>query len=156
MSYIPKKCPDCGANLDPGERCDCRDILTNQSACVVCGKYVPEGRQVCSICELKLKPGIEDRLTIGVDISNGRDISGVCVARHKNGICTIINQFFGEEAEELYKKLITYNGGGFGERTVPACILKEVDLTPKIEEIKDELNKRFGVPKHILFGEDKK
>lgn len=24
MSY-PYQCPDCGAYLDPGERCDCRD-----------------------------------------------------------------------------------------------------------------------------------
>lgn len=23
MSYIPNKCPFCGAALDPGERCDC-------------------------------------------------------------------------------------------------------------------------------------
>jgi len=25
MSYIPKKCPDCGANLDPNETCDCNN-----------------------------------------------------------------------------------------------------------------------------------
>lgn len=24
MSYY-RTCPDCGANLDPGERCDCHD-----------------------------------------------------------------------------------------------------------------------------------
>ena len=23
--YIPKVCPNCGANLDPDERCDCRE-----------------------------------------------------------------------------------------------------------------------------------
>ena len=23
--YIPKACPNCGANLDPDERCDCRE-----------------------------------------------------------------------------------------------------------------------------------
>lgn len=27
-----RKCPDCGANLDPGERCDC--ISSNDSLCV--------------------------------------------------------------------------------------------------------------------------
>ena len=26
MSYIPNKCPDCGANLDPGEKCDCKKL----------------------------------------------------------------------------------------------------------------------------------
>jgi len=27
MNYIPKKCPDCGANLDPGDRCDCKNSI---------------------------------------------------------------------------------------------------------------------------------
>ena len=25
MSYYSRTCPHCGAHLDPGERCDCRD-----------------------------------------------------------------------------------------------------------------------------------
>lgn len=27
--------------------------LTNEDKCVMCGRYVPEGRQVCSSCEEK-------------------------------------------------------------------------------------------------------
>lgn len=23
MTYVPNTCPECGASLDPGERCDC-------------------------------------------------------------------------------------------------------------------------------------
>ena len=23
MTYVPNRCPDCGASLDPGESCDC-------------------------------------------------------------------------------------------------------------------------------------
>ena len=23
MTYVPNRCPDCGASLDPGEVCDC-------------------------------------------------------------------------------------------------------------------------------------
>jgi hypothetical protein len=27
MAYIPKTCDDCGANLDPGEKCDCSKVV---------------------------------------------------------------------------------------------------------------------------------
>lgn len=30
MSYIPRTCPRCGANLDPGESCDCVDESITQ------------------------------------------------------------------------------------------------------------------------------
>lgn len=32
MSKYYRTCPDCGANLDPQERCDCQD-----TCCEVCG-----------------------------------------------------------------------------------------------------------------------
>lgn len=34
MTYVPNRCPDCGASLDPGESCDCGsiDILTTDAA----------------------------------------------------------------------------------------------------------------------------
>lgn len=49
---------------------------------------------------------MEDHLVISVDISNGKSISAVTVARHCNGNIEIVNQFYDEEAEELYYKLI--------------------------------------------------
>lgn len=49
---------------------------------------------------------MEDHLIIGVDISNGKSISALTVARHCKGNIEIINQFYDEEAEELYYKLI--------------------------------------------------
>lgn len=49
---------------------------------------------------------MEDHLVIGVDISNGKSISALTVARHNKGNIEIVNQFFDEEAEELYYKLI--------------------------------------------------
>lgn len=49
---------------------------------------------------------MEDHLVIGVDISNGKSISALTVARHFKGNIEIVNQFFDEEAEELYYKLI--------------------------------------------------
>lgn len=53
-------CKDCGANLDPGERCDCQKpsinmvLRDNIDTCVCCSSYVPEGRQVCAVCEGKV------------------------------------------------------------------------------------------------------
>jgi len=49
---------------------------------------------------------MEDHLVIGIDISNGKSISALTVARHYKGNIEILNQFFDEEAEELYYKLI--------------------------------------------------
>ena len=49
---------------------------------------------------------MEDHLVISVDISNGKSISALTVARHCNGNIEIVNQFYAEEAEELYYKLI--------------------------------------------------
>ena len=60
-----RPCPFCGANLDPGEICECRKTqMTNNIAgnhsdpgCVFCGREVPEGRQVCPRCEVDLANG---------------------------------------------------------------------------------------------------
>lgn len=49
---------------------------------------------------------MEDHLVISVDISNGKSISALTVARHCKGNIEIVNQFYDEEAEELYYKLI--------------------------------------------------
>lgn len=44
-------CHHCGANLDPGEQCDCLVKKQQlQDRCVCCHTFVPEGRQVCGIC----------------------------------------------------------------------------------------------------------
>ena len=47
---------------------------------------------------------MEDHLVIGIDISDGKSISVLTVARHYKGNIEILNQFFDEEAEELYYK----------------------------------------------------
>lgn len=62
---------------------------------------------------------MEDHLVIGVDISNGKSISALTVARHYKGNIEIVNQFFDDEAEGIYYKLINIH-------------------TPDIEEIKNK------------------
>lgn len=50
-----------------------------------------------------------DSLVIGYDsCSTGR--TAMIVARHKGDAVFIINEFLDDEAEEMYKKLTTYNG----------------------------------------------
>lgn len=49
---------------------------------------------------------MEDCLIIGIDISNGKDISCMTVARKNGEEMQIINQLFNEEAEDIYYKLI--------------------------------------------------
>lgn len=49
-----------------------------------------------------------DSLLIGFDSTNGKDISVLIVGRKTPGeVVEIINAFQGEEANELYKRLIT-------------------------------------------------
>lgn len=52
---------------------------------------------------------ISDSLIIGYD-SCGTDRTAMIVARSKGDNIFIINEFLDDEAEEMYKKLTTYNG----------------------------------------------
>ena len=50
---------------------------------------------------------INESLLVGVDFTNGEDVGVLIVGRKRpNESVEIINAFKGEEAEELYKKLI--------------------------------------------------
>ncbi len=49
---------------------------------------------------------MEDCLIIGIDISKGKSINCMTVARKKGRGMQIINQLFNEEAEDIYYKLI--------------------------------------------------
>lgn len=52
--------------------------------------------------------GMADSLLIGFDSTNGKDISVLIVGRKTPGeVVEIINAFQGEEANELYRRLIT-------------------------------------------------
>ena len=48
-----------------------------------------------------------DTLLIGYDFSHGKDISVVIVGRRTKGTIEIINELYGQEAEELYERLTT-------------------------------------------------
>lgn len=50
---------------------------------------------------------INESLLVGIDFTNGEDVGVLIVGRKRpNESVEIINAFQGEEAEELYKKLI--------------------------------------------------
>lgn len=49
---------------------------------------------------------MEDCLIVGIDISKGKDISCMTIARKKGRGMKIINRLFNEEAEDIYYKLI--------------------------------------------------
>ena len=51
----------------------------------------------------------EDALIIGVDMAKNGDVASLCVARCNEDKRTIINMFFGREAESLYAKLTIPN-----------------------------------------------
>jgi len=122
MSAYFKTCPDCGANLDPGESCDCvaKGITSVGEALIkirdknkneVLGKQVEAPHIIrhdvsrCDCTAIRTLGG-SDFLTIGVDLSNGKDLSCVTVARQKGNTREVINSFFGEEAEWMYARLI--------------------------------------------------
>ena len=49
---------------------------------------------------------MEDRLVIGFDQSKGKDHTSLVVARRIGRGYLMLNEFFDEEAEEIYKKLV--------------------------------------------------
>lgn len=52
----------------------------------------------------KLK--VNESLLVGVDFANGEDVGVLLVGRQENGVVKIINAFQGQEAIDIYKKLI--------------------------------------------------
>lgn len=75
-----------------------------------------------------------DYLVIGVDISDGKSISVLTVARHCKGNIEVVNQFYDEEAEELYYKLINIH-------------------TPSIEEIKNKAIAKSMISMKKLYSQ---
>jgi len=52
----------------------------------------------------KLK--VNETLLVGVDFTNGEDVGVLLVGRRENGTVKIINAFQGQEAIDIYRKLI--------------------------------------------------
>jgi hypothetical protein len=52
----------------------------------------------------KLK--VNESLLVGVDFTNDEDVGVLLVGRRENGTVKIINAFQGQEAIDIYKKLI--------------------------------------------------
>ena len=52
--------------------------------------------------------GTSDRLIIGYDSPSGRDITCLMVGRKQGRGLNIINFFYGDEAENLYKQLTEF------------------------------------------------
>lgn len=75
-------CPDCGCNLDPGERCDCKD---------------------------KLNPRISDALIIGYDFSKGIDVACLTIGRKNGDHIIILKEIIGMEAIKTYEDLRRLN-----------------------------------------------
>jgi hypothetical protein len=73
-------CPNCQANLDPGERCDCNTI----------------------------KQPLSDRLIVAFDSAQNGDCACITIVRMgMKGNYEVLNSFYDDEAREIYSKLIT-------------------------------------------------
>lgn len=57
----------------------------------------------------KLK--VNECLLVSVDFNRGVDVGVLIVGRQRNGKVDIVNAFQGQEAEEIYRKLITVKKG---------------------------------------------
>ncbi len=51
-------------------------------------------------------------LLVSVDFTNGEDVGILIVGRQKKGKVNIVNAFQGQEAIDIYKKLITVKNKG--------------------------------------------
>lgn len=50
-----------------------------------------------------------DSFLVGIDFSNGMDVGVLVVGKRRNGKTDIVNIFQGEEAVEMYRKLMGDN-----------------------------------------------
>lgn len=55
---------------------------------------------------------VNECLLVSVDFTKGEDIGILLVGRQKNGVAEVINAFQGQEAVDIYTKLITVKNGG--------------------------------------------
>lgn len=55
---------------------------------------------------------VNECLLVGVDFTRGEDVGVLIVGRQTGGKVDIINAFEGQEAADLYRKLITVKKGG--------------------------------------------
>lgn len=118
-STFYKSC-DCGANLDPGEICDCQK---EEKTCQFCSEtgdnlsiFLPGllnlEYYVCSSCldtlsRVLINKGdstIEDVFTISIDIS-GVDEPVLTITKHTGNNREVINIFVGATASNVYKLL---------------------------------------------------
>lgn len=72
-------CPKCGANLDPGEHCDCE----------------------------KMKYTFVDNLIVGFDNAQNGDHIVLTIGRKIGNRLDILNSYQDDEAKDMYFKLIT-------------------------------------------------
>ena len=75
-------CPDCGCNLDPGERCDCQ---VERDVRVIGEIKTPAIKNPFT----QVKDQTSDTLIIGCDFSKGQNLACLTVAR-RNGDSIII------------------------------------------------------------------
>ncbi len=78
MSYY-HTCPICGANLDPGERCDCKEV----------------------------RQPISDQGIFAFDMAQNGDCPVLTIGRHTGNRIEILNCYYNDEATEMYNKLVT-------------------------------------------------
>lgn len=83
MSYY-HVCPDCQANLDPGERCDCNTI----------------------------KKPLSDCLIVTFDSAQNGDCPCITIGRRTGDKHEILNCYYGKEATEMYSRLVTQTPQG--------------------------------------------
>ena len=76
--------------------------------CTDCGERVSDGQQSQHICKTNANNKLEkisESLMIGYDSNSGTDISALSVVRLQGTKRTVLNTFFGEEADWMYDYL---------------------------------------------------
>ena len=83
MSKYYWHCDECNGNYDHGEKCDCDE---------------------------RPRLIVDDSLVLGVDISGGKDITCITMAKRRGTTVQIVNTVYGEEAEKTYNILMNRGG----------------------------------------------
>lgn len=99
MSY-GKKCPECGAMLDPGEICDCQDSRPPRMT----ANDVKVKKADLQI-KNDVKAPVTDSLILGVDMAADEDVPVISVARFNGSALVFVKCLVGDDARRIYKEL---------------------------------------------------
>lgn len=166
-----KICQECGAHLDPGEKCDCLETgeqlilpdlpVINKDASA--SNLLKESEREWSRPIISNESIVSGSFLIGVDISGGRDESLVQIMKSEGNRLVTVNTIWGHKANIFYYYFLNPSKqSDFFAKRILDILTSPMDIRQMIYELTSILTdlerKKYDIPKvgdkvrHHLMG----